>query len=349
MQIDCSDETLSERLRLKSIQEKYSSQDRRMEYSHCSLSGMMSRLLEPIIRIRESTSKDLNQSESGYASQEDSPVRISQSQEKEPDWKERAQAYGMRCGGLLARFDQDSYSWKTAQCLLFEDSTECLGTLPNWGSLHGMELSELMLQERPIEGSDSGYGENGKRWPTPVSSDRNGAVSERAWGGYSKRMKMKRASKLSNAVVFPTPGTTGLSNGSGNCEKANDLFAKGVITEEERRNFRAGNGGQLNPDWVEWLMGWPIGWTSLKPIDSISCQEWKEQADKGALWSKDPADLPPASMGYIPRITNDKTHRRERLKALGNGQVPSCACLSEMILQKDLYTRKTANEMTVKE
>lgn len=22
--------------------------------------------------------------------------------------------------------------------------------------------------------------------------------------------------------------------------------------------------GQLNPDWVEWLMGFPIGWTDLK-------------------------------------------------------------------------------------
>ena len=22
-------------------------------------------------------------------------------------------------------------------------------------------------------------------------------------------------------------------------------------------------GGQLNPSWVEWLMGWPIGWTAL--------------------------------------------------------------------------------------
>ena len=23
-------------------------------------------------------------------------------------------------------------------------------------------------------------------------------------------------------------------------------------------------GGQLNPPWVEWLMGYPIGWTDLK-------------------------------------------------------------------------------------
>lgn len=24
-------------------------------------------------------------------------------------------------------------------------------------------------------------------------------------------------------------------------------------------------GGQLNPTWVEWLMGWPLGWTDLQP------------------------------------------------------------------------------------
>jgi hypothetical protein len=26
-------------------------------------------------------------------------------------------------------------------------------------------------------------------------------------------------------------------------------------------------GGQLNPTWVEWLMGWPLGWTDLKPLE----------------------------------------------------------------------------------
>ena len=25
-------------------------------------------------------------------------------------------------------------------------------------------------------------------------------------------------------------------------------------------------GGQLNPTWVEWLMGWPLGWTDLEPL-----------------------------------------------------------------------------------
>jgi len=26
-------------------------------------------------------------------------------------------------------------------------------------------------------------------------------------------------------------------------------------------------GGQLNPTWVEWLMGWPLGWSELKPLE----------------------------------------------------------------------------------
>jgi len=32
--------------------------------------------------------------------------------------------------------------------------------------------------------------------------------------------------------------------------------------------------GALNPDWVEWLMGWPIGWTDLKPLGMDKFQQW---------------------------------------------------------------------------
>ena len=31
------------------------------------------------------------------------------------------------------------------------------------------------------------------------------------------------------------------------------------------------NGGKLNPMWVEWLMGWPVGWTDLKPLETGKC------------------------------------------------------------------------------
>lgn len=35
--------------------------------------------------------------------------------------------------------------------------------------------------------------------------------------------------------------------------------------------------GQLNPQWVEWFMGWPIGWTELKPLEMARFQEWQQQ------------------------------------------------------------------------
>lgn len=35
--------------------------------------------------------------------------------------------------------------------------------------------------------------------------------------------------------------------------------------------------GQLNPEWVEWFMGWPIGWTELKPLEMDRFHEWQRQ------------------------------------------------------------------------
>jgi hypothetical protein len=35
-----------------------------------------------------------------------------------------------------------------------------------------------------------------------------------------------------------------------------------------------GSAGQLNPAWVEWLMGWPIGFTALEPLATDRFQRW---------------------------------------------------------------------------
>ena len=34
-------------------------------------------------------------------------------------------------------------------------------------------------------------------------------------------------------------------------------------------------GGLLSADWSEWLMGWPIGWTDLKPLATDKFQQWQ--------------------------------------------------------------------------
>lgn len=36
-------------------------------------------------------------------------------------------------------------------------------------------------------------------------------------------------------------------------------------------------GGPLNPNWVEWLMGWPIGWTDCDALETDKCQQWLQE------------------------------------------------------------------------
>lgn len=43
------------------------------------------------------------------------------------------------------------------------------------------------------------------------------------------------------------------------------------------RNLNDQVGGLLNPEWEEWLMGWPIGWTELKPLAMDKFREWQLQ------------------------------------------------------------------------
>ena len=77
---------------------------------------------------------------------------------------------------------------------------------------------------------------------------------------------------LTAQANWPTPRTKGMCGGSGAWEQL-----KANTTIEEVRQIGAGNGGHLNPTWVEWLMGWPLEWTDLKPLETDKFQEWQQQ------------------------------------------------------------------------
>ena len=92
-------------------------------------------------------------------------------------------------------------------------------------------------------------------WPTPTAhmSKETNAPSEHN----------RNTPTLTAQVNWPTPRTKGMCGGSHSWAKL-----KEKTTIEEARLMGAGNGGKLNPEWVEWLMGWPLGWTDLKPLET---------------------------------------------------------------------------------
>ena len=152
-----------------------------------------------------------------------------------------------------------------------------------------------------------GRGGDRQAYPTPTASDYKGRGPNSQQQGLPEIVKGMRS--------FPTPKTNGFCSGSGAAQMVNNLADNGQIDEDTRRSMRAGNGGQLNPDWVEWLMGWPCSWTRLNPLPVM---DW-------LTWDIDPADLPPDHPDYIPRVANGIDNRIDRLRAIGNGQVPLTA------------------------
>ena len=82
-------------------------------------------------------------------------------------------------------------------------------------------------------------------------------------------------------------------------------------------------GGSLNPTWVEWLMGWPVGWTSLEPLNRENYDDWLLSVNFRTYHHTEPS---------IPRVATGIANRASRLKAIGNGQVPLSAWLAWTIL-----------------
>ena len=106
-----------------------------------------------------------------------------------------------------------------------------------------------------------------ENWPTPtVNHIRN---HNEPVENYDKRVqdwkegktKGKPGISLGVAVrkMIPTPSA---SEGNKITGKEN----QNSLTKMARNQELDQNSGKLNPEWVEWLMGWPIGFTECEPV-----------------------------------------------------------------------------------
>lgn len=163
--------------------------------------------------------------------------------------------------------------------------------------------------------------------PTPTAHAMKPVCKEKDRDGLNYAVERGKT----KSHLYPTVGTQTMGGCSGSFAKLKELEENGRQTPEERRAMSShltggkdpdtANCGMLNPDWVEWLMGWPIWWTDVdfRNADGGQCvMPWLDLAD-------DPAEWPTPLM---QRITTRKTHRVHRIETLGNGQVPLCAAVA---------------------
>ena len=226
------------------------------------------------------------------------------------------------------------------------------GNFPNWGTMLNGELIPLSKPEPLITEEGGGFWatptvNNSKNNAGPSQMDRHGpaldvqvaqyptpTVSE-AIHGHGYQMSGGRDYPTltgdvgaaparggsrwpTPARMLPTPTSGGESGGPHGIRGGSSAGAKLVeIFGEE--DAVAMSCGSLSPDWTSWLMGLPVGWTSLEPLPIEEYDQWFQMQQDGTWWLEERG---------LPRVATGIKNRVSRLKMLGNGIVPGTAALA---------------------
>lgn len=247
-----------------------------------------------------------------------------------------APVFGESMPGLFASLNQDGLWLKTwqgyCQSLLpgfvEEDSELYSETWTKWGIVldgHAMELpmlerhineSECLLwhtsdcsDRRSPKSKQQGVNNQVKAyWRTPQSH--NGAQGPKSKMFYEKCLKTGQSAitLVDQVKNWPIPAARD-SKGSNSAKHLSTGHHINQLANKVKLNKTE---GQLNADWVELLMGLPIGWTDINVA--------KEDIESWQGW---PAAINVEQYAYEPpRVIVGQKNRAKRLKALGNGCVP---------------------------
>ena len=162
---------------------------------------------------------------------------------------------GRRCSELSESCARAALSVRT----YLESSRLPPGKWSRIWSVQAITSSCLILKLRLSELGTGGQGcsspESTKLFPTPKASDSKGSGPA---GSKSAEHDLVRGN-LRGVVLYATP-----------CARDYRTGQRERYENPERMNALNDQiGGQLNPTWVEWLMGFPIGWTDLNASETL--------------------------------------------------------------------------------
>ena len=195
----------------------------------------------------------------------------------------------------LAKSSHDTSSSKTAPSYALADLSESSKILPPSGT---MRSGWYCPRKRSVP--ITYVNGCGLSLPTPRSTD-----GDR--GGRGDLLQAVRGNKNSHFKLFPTPQAYSKGNSKSmpgitalDIAVRPELERHAVRAKERRKNLypmpmsapvseashrqvsgrfrekmdKITGGGPLNPMWVEWLMGWPLGWTDLELLETAKFQQW---------------------------------------------------------------------------
>lgn len=153
----------------------------------------------------------------------------------------------------------------------------------------------------------------GKAWATPTENGNNNQVwmSEKSGDGLGTQVKAIQQN-------WPTPTAINDTGGAAMCKWGGAGARASMHAHLPSKEIN----GSLNPNWVEILMCWPIGWTD--PVNPCP-----------GIWLGWPMGMGPEQHDYEPPRIAPKGSvpgRVARLKACGNGVVPLQAKTAFLIL-----------------
>ena len=250
-------------------QQAYCAPDKMTVFSRLSRFGMTYKLLT------ESRGEELL-----TLYREGFPAKTSVPQEKAQELMESAAGCGEKWRASFTKYDLDSHSWKTHQCSLVEDLEPFLETWPQWGLMRDGECWEQRTLEQTIRGTESGLSpDNVSAFHTPNTTGLDGGSNSRK--ALKKRMEKWPTPRSCSAMASTiTPESAWNEKRNPNLETivGRTMFLTPTCYNSKESAYPSEfnqktptlatyAGGKLNPMWVEWLLGWPLGWTDLKPLE----------------------------------------------------------------------------------
>jgi hypothetical protein len=157
--------------------------------------------------------------------------------------------FGRRSWPSFARYDPGGRCWRTSQLCLDGELGRYSATWPRSGMTRNGTAYPLPPSAPLTDVTD------GSPWPTPRATD-----GDR--GGRGDLLAMVRTGKGSRRKNWPTPRA---QNGE---PRNHTVWRRPDGQPQNLENAVAAAdpsaiGGQLNPGFVEWLMGFPKGWTEV--------------------------------------------------------------------------------------